>query len=609
MKDWLIIAFTVALSAGAAGAQEIPRPEHPRPDRFRPAWQNLNGVWEFQADPQGLGERRKWHQQLDFPERIRVPYPIESELSGLARANPPELNWYRLRFQPAPTMLAAPRQLLHFGAADYRATVWLNGKKLGEHVGGYSPFSFEVTGLLQPGDNLLAVRVFDSRSRSQVRGKQTWKKNPYGILYTAVTGIWQTVWLEGVGRSYLENFQVDFDPQNHQVRIRGQVKGADQNLLLQAEVKAEENASAEVHGPAAVLPPGLAEIAWTEPAPRLWSPDSPHLYQLALVLQDSEGAVLDRVESYFGLRAIEVRDGKIYLNGRELYQKLLLDQGYFPGGWYAAASDEELRRDVELYKAMGFNGLRKHQKVEDPRFLYWCDRLGFLVWEEMPSLNHWLIRWNRREAKARFEREWEDVIRRDYNHPSIVVWTLYNENWGLLEAVYRPSTMPWARAIVQHTRAIGGNRLVVDNSGGWHFDTDIFDFHQYLPTAEKTRELYQVYTTLQPGEKWPFRKSLGLYRRGLFSFPPLWSGERYQGRPLLLSEYGGFGFYRSEAKSLLDNFREYTEVIGEFPRLVGYCYTQPYDVEQEQNGLMTFDRRPKLPIEDIRAVNEKVGSR
>jgi hypothetical protein len=224
-------------------------------------------------------------------------------------------------------------------------------------------------------------------------------------------------------------------------------------------------------------------------------------------------------------------------------------------------------------------------------------------------MNHWAVRWNTKPAKARFQKEWEGALARDYNHPSIVVWTLFNENWGLREARYRPSTLPWASELIRRTREFGGNRLVVDNSGGFHFDTDIFDFHQYLSAVEKTRELYPFFTELKVGDGWPREKRRDQIHRKLLTFRPLRFGARYQGQPLLLSEYGGFGYYKAQDRALLDNYRDYTLAIGEFPRIVGYCYTQPYDVEQEQNGLMTFDRKPKAPVAEIRAVNEAVGSR
>jgi len=606
LKLWLV-PFLAAMWA-AGGAAEVPRPEHPRPDLSRPAWQNLNGRWEFQADPQNAGQREQWQEEKKFTEQITVPYPIESELSCIHRSNPAQVNWYRLRLVPDPAVLSAPRQLLHFGAVDYMATVWLNGRKLGDHIGGYTPFVFDVSGTLKPGENNLVVRVFDSRSRSQVRGKQTWNEKPGGILYTGVTGIWQTVWLEGVGRVYITNYKVDFDRTQKQVRLEAAVLGPSEGLSLVAEVATEASSEKERHGPVP-LQPGGAKITWTEPSPKLWSPDSPSLYSLTLILQDGQGKAVDRIEGYFGLRSLEARDGKIYLNGQEFFQKLLLDQGYFPGGWYTAATDDDLRRDVETYKAMGFNGLRKHQKIEDPRFLYWCDKLGLVVWEEMPSMNHWLVRWNTKPAKARFQTEWEAVLDRDYNHPSILVWTIFNENWGLREARYRRSTLPWARELVRRTRELGGNRLVVDNSGGFHFDTDVFDFHHYLPRVEMTRELYPLFTELSVGDGWPGAKRLNQLRRKLLTFRPLRFGARYQGQPLLVSEYGGFGFYKAEGKSLLENYRDYTLAIGEFPRIVGYCYTQPYDVEQEQNGLMTFDRKPKVPVEEIRAINESVGGK
>ncbi|MFO8058783.1 MAG: glycoside hydrolase family 2 TIM barrel-domain containing protein, partial [bacterium] len=285
----------------------------------------------------------------------------------------------------------------------------------------------------------------------------------------------------------------------------------------------------------------------------------------------------------------------------------LLDQGYFPGGVYTPKTDEIMRSDVNMYKRMGFNGLRKHQKVEDPRFLYWCDVEGLVVWEEMPSLGFGVPGYVPDWAMERFEKEWMDVIERDYNHPSIIVWTVYNESWGIYEMLWRKEVRDWGYRMVRKTRESDSSRLTVDNSGGFHFDTDIWDFHHYLPTVEDSRELYEKYD-FESGDHLGFSYYIKMIMTGKPLIPLFFPDTDYAGQPVIVSEYGGFGFYKTEGeKSLYDLYRDYTLAIFDFSYLDGYCYTQPYDVEQEKNGLMTFERKPKVPPEKIRKVNEKGG--
>jgi len=597
----MIVALGPVASAWALGP--VPRPEHPRPDFEREAIQILNGQWSFSLDPADRGLAERWWDKRSLGGTILVPFPVESELSGVGDQNPPPVMWYARGFDLDESLsLEGPaphRLLLHFGAVDYQATVWLNGVKLGEHVGGYTPFSFDVTDVVKPSGNHLAVRVFDSKDPMQVRGKQTTTGKSYSIFYTTVSGIWQSVWLERVGDPYLKSYRF---------RPASDLSGGTFSLVIEGETN---GLSADIR---IVSPAGKVELArwegrdavWRTESPRPWSPDDPALYEVEIRLVDGAGRALDSVRSYVGIRTIETRGGKVFLNGEEFYQQLLLDQGYFPGGIYTPADDEIMRSDVEMFKRMGFNGIRKHQKIEDPRFLYWCDKLGLVVWAEMPSLGIISLGTPPGWARERFREEWMAVIERDYNHPSIIVWTVFNESWGIQNIDWSRTNRGWAQEMVKATREADPTRLVVDNSGGRHFDTDLWDFHHYLSTVERSQWLYERYD-LQPGDRRGDLWTLMAALTGHPVLPTFARGVRYQGQPIILSEYGGFGFYRTAGeKSLLELYRDYTLAVAEHDYIQGYCYTQPYDVEQEQNGLMTFDRIPKVEPEKIRELNEQV---
>lgn len=605
-KAVLFLALALVAAVPALRADEmVPRPEHPRPDFQRVTWQNLNGEWNFALDPDDRGLKENWAGRNALPDRIIVPYPVESELSGVHNLHPPEVCWYLKKFDLGPELQFSPgngRLLLHFGAVDYHAMVWLNGMKLGEHVGGYSPFEFDVTELARPFGNTLVVRVFDSKDRLQARGKQSTKDKSYSIWYTTTTGIWQTVWMERAGDPYIKSFH--FTPDRNLTGGEFSVETSKELSGISAEIWIGKPCVDGLSESSLLL---ARDLKWKDPALRPWTPEDPALYSVIIELKDKDGNKLDSVMSYIGVRTIETKDGKIYLNGKEFYQKLLLDQGFFPGGVYTPKDDEAMRADCEMYKRMGFNGLRKHQKIEDPRFLYWCDKLGLVVWEEMPSLGFGILGRIPKKAQDRFRDEWLSVIERDLNHPSIIAWTVFNENWGIYEMLWSKQSRRFAYAMVKATREADPSRLLVDNSGGWHFDTDVWDFHHYLPTVQDSIKLYERYQ-LKSGD----HISLGRYLinavKGELVLPSFFPGVDYEGQPLLLSEYGGFGFYKTAGdESLLEKYRSYTLAVGRFPNIAGYCYTQPYDVEQEQNGLMTFDRVPKVDPEKIREVNDMVG--
>jgi hypothetical protein len=605
-RAWGGLLFLL-LAAGALAA-EVPRPEHPRPDFQRAAWQNLNGEWGFAFDEKDRGLAERWFQRASLPQKILVPYPVESELSGIGDTRPPEVVWYARTFNLDEKLLRPAgdrsRILLHFGAVDYEARVWLNGNGVGDHFGGYTPFVIDVTDMVKDEGNLLAVRVRDSRDPMQVRGKQTTTGKSYSIFYTTVTGIWQTVWLEKAGAAYIHNFL--FTPAR-------ELDGGVFTLTLRPEPAPGLAADIVITGPDGAVETvrwSGGPARWTARAPRRWSPADPALYDVELRLRNADGAVIDSVKSYVGIRTIAARDGQVLLNGQPFYQKLLLDQGYFPGGVYTPKDDAIMRADVEMYRRMGFNGLRKHQKIEDPRFLYWCDRLGLVVWEELPSAGTVTPLHPPKRARSQALAEWREAIARDRNHPCIVTWTVFNENWGIQEPSglrLDPVNRRWADVMIRATRDADPTRLVVDNSGGYHFDTDVWDFHHYLSTAERSVWLYRQYD-LKPGDYRGPIWSAWAAGRGVGVIPGFSTGVRYGGQPIVVSEYGGFGFYRTEGEqSLLDKYRDYTLAMKDFPYLDGYCYTQPYDVEQEKNGLMTFERVPKVDPEEIKKINDQLG--
>lgn len=607
-KYWIAsVIFFAMISSEVSFAGSVPRPEHPRPDLARESWQNLNGQWFFQEDPHDRGISEQWFLNDRLAETITVPFEIESPLSGIGRQNPSEVFWYVKSFE-LDKALAGKRVILHFGAVDYRATVWLNGSRVGSHKGGYSPFSFDVTESLMPGTNLIAVRVFDSKSVKQVRGKQTWKDKGFSIVYTATSGIWQTVWLEAVGSAYIIRYETFTDLDAGVVRFRVYTDGPDKGLYVCASIK--DPGGRKLPSPKKVLvDSGCTELVWKVDDPKLWRPEDPNLYDLEFRLEHADAGVVDRVKTYAGLRTIETGNGEVLLNGEPIYQKLLLVQGYFtPKAIYSPASDEDFRKDVEAAKQMGFNGARIHQKIEDPRYYYWCDKLGFLIWEEMPSIIFWRI--SRlvpgRESRDQFKVEMKEMIRRDFNHPSVIVWTIFNESWGLHDAMFNPFARTWWLECVDLAHELDPTRLVVDNSGWLHRKTDIFDVHHYLPTAEKSEEFYKKLE-----KPWGTRCALGHTImnaiKGMPVVSPLFWGAKYNGEPVIISEYGGFGFYKTQEKSLLDNYREYTRAIAEYPYIKGYCYTQQYDIEQEANGLQKENRDFKVPPEQIKKINDSIG--
>jgi beta-galactosidase/beta-glucuronidase len=593
----------------------LPRPEYPRPQFRRPEWTTLNGEWAFAFDDAGFA--RGWHRvsvgelrsgSSPFDRRIIVPFCYQSELSGIGDTSFHDVVWYARTFD-LPPGAENRRLLLHFGAVDYRSRVWVNGVQVASHEGGHTPFYADITTLLRE-ENIVVVRVKDpSQDATIPRGKQYWKEKSEGIFYTRTTGIWQTVWLEPVNERRIDSLRLTPDVDAACVDAEVGVEGFEPDLSLRlvvtlhgdvvlddrVELRApliERSLPLLVRG-AAPDTPHLSE--W--PGPALWAPEHPNLYDLRLELLGADGEVLDTVESYFGMRKIEARDGKVFLNNRPYYQRLVLDQGYFPGGLLTAPTDDDLRNDIELAKAMGFNGARKHQKVEDPRWLYWADTLGFLVWGEMANAYTYSPDYVRRITD-----EWQEAVRRDYNHPCIVAWVPMNESWGVPELASNPRQVEHLLTMYHLTRSLDRSRLVVSNDGWEHALTDLCTIHDYGGAADLARR----YATPE--------SSVSARPAGRPVYAP---GHGYRGEPILISEFGGIAFSSeggwgystvSDAEEFLQRYQSLITALLQSEAVQGFCYTQLTDVEQEVNGLLTYDRKPKADLARIREITARAAA-
>lgn len=578
-------------------SQPIPRPEHPKPQFRRENWYNLNGEWQFAFDfgSSNPGEYQRPEAVLD--KTILVPFCPESTLSGIGYTDFMNTVWYKRKITVSEQQLQG-RVMLHFGAVDYHATVYLNGKEVGQHKGGYSSFAFDITDALQVGENDLTVRADDdSRSGWQPRGKQCPHLKSCGCDYTRTTGIWQTVWLEYLPKVYLKRVKVDTDYTTGQVAFASEIAGGDPaGLKLSAEISFEGKPVATLSVPAAMT----NTFGVTIDNPKLWDVGQPNLYDVVYRLTDASGKVLDTVYSYFGIRGVEMKNYKFYLNGRPVFQRLVLDQGFYPDGIYTAPTDEHLKKDIELSMSLGFNGARLHQKIFEERFLYHADKAGYLVWAEH---GNWGLRCHDGLIIYNFLPEWLEAVERDYNHPSIVCWCPFNEVFEYDKKPKDPRVLQMVYAV---TKALDKQRPVVDTSGFFHVGpTDIYDVHDYEQNVEVFR---QHYADIKVGEK---------------VHDPHWYGQQYDGGPYFVSEYGGakwsqeegnnwgYGETPKSVQEFLDRYVGLTSTLIQNPNICGFCYTQLYDIEQEQNGLFTYTRGPKFSQEiydAIRAANtQKAG--
>lgn len=574
--------------------------EYPRPQLERAGWISLDGEWDFALDPDA---RWALPSQILWDSRILVPFAPETAASGVHHTGFYKSCWYQRTFQ-APHLADGQRLLLHFGAVDYAATVWVNGELAIRHEGGYTPFCVDITDLMDDTDlQTIVVRAEDDPADlSKPRGKQDWQLEPHGIWYYRSTGIWQTVWLEVVPATWigqvrwtpnLERWEIGFEAWLDGERREGlrlNVKLHVGDTLLADDTYAV--IAGEVHRRIALSDPGIDDYR----NELLWSPATPTLIEAEFKLWGGRGELIDSARSYTALRSIGVQGDKFVLNGRPYLLRFVLDQGYWPETGVTAPSDQALRRDVELAKAMGFNGVRKHQKIECPRYLYWADMLGLLVWEEMPSA----YRFNRTSIE-RLTSEWGKVIERDFSHPCIVAWVPFNESWGVPDLPDSPAQRHYVQALYHLTKTLDPSRPVIGNDGWESVATDIIGIHDYDDQPERIAKRYgadEVLPRLFKRER-PGGRLLLLESNG-----------HVDQQPLMLTEFGGiafspnpdgtWGYSRSQtAEEFAKEYTHLLRVVRSLPLLAGFCYTQFADTYQEANGLLYMDRTPKFPVEHI----------
>ena len=584
----LVSSLCFSTLKATAGA---PRPEHPRPDLQRQNWISLNGEWQFEHDRAADGESRGLAYGVDLNSKITVPFCAESKLSGLAIPTSVHMKdvWYRRTFE-LPALFAGKRVNIHFGAVDYRAWVYINGQLAGTHIGGSSAFSFEITTLLKDGVNEVVVKVLDDLwSGLQPGGKQSGSDQSAGCFYTRTTGIWQSVWLEAVGSSFIESISVVPDPDNSRVLITAKINGADKDLKLTAEAFAD----GRLVGSDTASGPWQNTLVLNLSEKKLWEPGAPFLYDLNFTLRSGQKTV-DELKSYFGLRKIAVEGRKILINGKPIFQRLILDQGFYPDGLWTAPSDDALKRDIELSMACGYNGARLHQKVFEPRFLYWADKLGYLLWGEYPNAGYG----NQREGFSAVVNEWTEILLRDRNHPSIIGWCAFNENF---EGSGELQQMIW-----KTTKAVDPTRPALEASGWTHTlpNPEVRDAHDYSEKPENLRKRWSSFFTAAPEGPFPPAR----YYNASTS-----SADR--GVPFMISEIGGIGWASEGGWSygvgpkthdeFYERYRGTIDAMLDNPNLFGFCYTQLTDIEQEKNGLFYYDRKPKFDVKKLHQITSR----
>lgn len=569
--------------------KDVLRAEYPRPQLERKDWKSLNGEWEFEVDYSVSGKARKLYEAAHLDKHILVPYCPESELSGIGCKDFMNCVWYRREIEipeewKKDMAEKGDRILLQFGAVDYFATIYVNGKEAGSHKGGYASFSVDITDYINPqGTDVVTVCAMDEvRSGRQPGGKQSAEYASDGCFYTRCTGIWQTVWMEKIPVCHIEGLRIYPDVENTRVRVSVKVAGSGK-LFVQASFKGEDMGQM-----CAMAHNGTVDVLLDLREKHLWEPGIGRLYDLELRFGE------DVVSSYFGLRSVSLENMGFLINGKRVFQRLVLDQGYYPDGIYTAPSEEALVRDIKMSIAAGFNGARLHQKAFEPRFLYHCDRLGYLVWGEHAN---WNLDVSRYDALHAFLPEWMELVERDFNHPAIIGWCPWNETWDVEGRKQRNENLSVTYLV---TKQLDPTRPCIDTSGNYHVMTDIFDLHDYNQDPDSFGRKYRR-----------------LVEEGVLedSFS---NRQTYGGQPVFISEYGGikwdmdgkipswgYGEDPETKEAFIQRYRGLTDALLDNEKMFGFCYTQLYDVEQEKNGLYTYDRQPKFDMEIFRKINSR----
>ncbi|MGG3688016.1 glycoside hydrolase family 2 protein [Caldifermentibacillus hisashii] len=572
---------------------------HPRPQFSRNNWESLDGEWKFAFDDKNIGEVNKWANGIPEGKTIQVPFSYETKLSGIEDSSHHPVVWYERTIN----VKQDKNVLLHFEGADYYTTLWVNGLKVGHHQGAYTAFVFDITNYVHKGENQVVVKVEDSMDCSQPRGKQRWLKDNFGCWYVQTTGIWKTVWLEYVSPIHIDYLKMtpEYDKKEIAIELHMNKKEYDSDLTASAEISYEgkiiNKVTVKVINGVAKFSPSVLESGnpWSM---KSWSPENPNLYDIKFELFQ-DGQPVDLVNSYFGMRKISIEGRKILLNNEELYQRLILDQGYWEESGLTPPTVEALETDIDKVLEMGYNGVRKHQKIEDNRFLYLCDKKGLLVWSEVGATYTFDD-----QAVANFTNEWIEIVQQNYNHPCIITWVPFNESWGIGDIFVNEAQQKFTEGIYYLTKTFDSMRPVITNDGWEHTISDIITLHDYEEFGEVFRKRYKNSEVLLSNNiqhnkhRFPFAKGYG-----------------DQGQPVIISEFGGIAFasesgwgYGNQVKdeeAFIQRFESIHQAIQDLDYVCGFCYTQLTDVQQEINGLLTIDRKAKVDLTKIREINER----
>lgn len=584
--------------------------DYPRPQFVRTDWENLNGTWDFGFDDENAREKKKWYQEFKGDKKINVPFTYETKLSGIQDETRHDFIWYHRTISVDGEKLENNRYILHFEGSDFITKVWVNGAYAGSHRGGYARCSFDVTNLVHDGENELTVKVEDSYDPQQPRGKQRWIKENFGCWYIQTTGIWKTVWSEYVPKIGLASVKMTPDLQNAALKLEYEVDAAEEvlgeDLIVTASVSfkgvpvAKQSVMANQKHVGTTMNVSYYGSIGLEWGVCTWTPSQPDLYDIDFTVI-YKGEAVDEIGSYFAMREIRIDGPNILLNGHPLYQRLILDQGYWRDSHLTAPSEEALIEDIDKIHALGYNGLRKHQKIEDERFLYWCDVKGMLVWSEMAAAYQYSD-----YAVEEFAKEWMEIVRQNYNHPCIITWTPINESWGVSQVETRRVEQHFTEAVYHLTKSFDMMRPVIVNDGWEHTISDIITLHDYEEVGDT---LYKRYTEYKD----QIMTTEVYHSSGKSAFA---NGYEYKGQPMIISEYGGIAFNNDDSgwgygnkvntkEDFIRRFDDITTAVKKIPYCCGFCYTQVSDVQQEINGLMDIDRNFKVEPEVIKEINER----
>ena len=590
------------------------RSENPRPYLLRNSnLVNLNGEWDFEFDDRNIGHKEKWFNEHKFSKKIIVPFPFESKLSQIGDVTRHDHIWYERELEVKP--IDNKRYILNFNGVDYYSEIFINGHLVTSHTGASTRFKVDITDFVNSGKNKLTVYCYDNGIRQDFpRGKQYWKDHGEGIFYTRTSGIYKSVYLEELNDSYIDEFYLtsDIDKGTLDVELNtvGDYDWIEYEIIFKGKTI---NKVRVAKGENAYLTKETLKVWNNEDVysgcfhdeSLCWTPNNPVLYDLKIRLIKSD-VVVDEISTYFAMRKVHYKDGMFFLNNRPFYQKLVLIQGYFREGILSYKDVKDLENDIVLAKKMGFNGGRMHQKIEDPYYYYLCDKLGFIAWLELPAAQLF-----NKFTQDAILKEWSTIVEQNYNHPSILVYVPLNESWGVPHLPTDPKEVEFQNSLYHLTHSLDSSRLCVGNDGWEMSKTDLCSIHNYRH-GEKGD--FKVNTTFEESLK---------DRESLVSSKPagrdiFLEGYHNDEVPVLLTEFGGVSFVSDgdknwgyttvkNEKDYIDELTRIYKAINNSTSLVGYCYTQLYDVEHEINGLLTYDRKPKVDVEEIKKINDLVS--